>query len=207
MTREEYEKVKAYTYEEYCEYLDKKYCNIHKFAVHPEYNGVYLFKHHTLENKKANLSDPEIAKTATDEEKYSITLCDVAEHLFLHILIGEQTDPRKRLGLGGANYIVAVIEKRLNYNYYSGYSFKYLEKIDEDLFFILKERLWDAEEKRYQILLGLNIDNESEIKKEVVIQKENKKEDDYFKPLKIFWCVFASLILALFFIIGYVAQL
>ena len=134
-------------------------------------------------------------------------MCDVTEHLLLHILIGEQTDPQKGLGLGGANYIVAVIKKRLNYNYYSGYSFKYLEKIDEDLFFILKERLWDAEEKRYQILLGLNIDNESEIKKEVVIQKENKKEDDYLKPLKIFWCVFASLILALFFIIGYAAQL
>ena len=44
-------------------------------------------------------------------------------------------------------------------------------------------------------------------KKEVVIKKENKKEDDYLKPLKIFWCVFALLILALFFIIGYAAQL
>ena len=148
MTREEYEKVKAYTYEEYCEYLDKKYCNIHKFAVHPEYNGVYLFKHHTLENKKANLSDPEIAKTATEEEKNTITLCDFLEHLFLHILIGEQTDARNALGIGGAIiYIIPQIENYFEMGDTSGYAEEYFSNLDYDLFEELKDRCDNALEE------------------------------------------------------------
>lgn len=148
MTREEYEKVKAYTYEEYCEYLDKKYCNIHKFAVHPEYNGVYLFKHHTLENKKANLSDPEIAKTATEEERNTITLCDFLEHLFLHILIGEQTDARNALGIGGAiAYIIPQIENYFEMGDTSGYAEEYFSNLDYDLFEELKDRCDNALEE------------------------------------------------------------
>lgn len=148
MTREEYEKVKAYTYEEYCEYLDKKYCNIHKFAVHPEYNGVYLFKHHTLENKKANLSDPEIAKTATEKERNTITLCDFLEHLFLHILIGEQTDARNALGIGGAiAYIIPQIENYFEMGDTSGYAEEYFSNLDYDLFEELKDRCDNALEE------------------------------------------------------------
>lgn len=148
MTREEYERVKDYTYEEYCKYLDKKYCDIHKFAVHPEYNGVYLFKHHTLENKKANLSDPEIAKTATEEERDTITLCDFLEHLFLHILIGEQTDARNALGIGGAiTYIIPQIENYFEMGDTSGYAEEYFSNLDYDLFEELKDRCDNALEE------------------------------------------------------------
>ena len=98
MNIQEYELVKGMSYEECCNYLDKKYSNSDKIG---------LFKHHTFENVKPNLSNPEFAKDATEEEKNTITYCSFDEHLFLHILIGEQTDARKALGIGGAvNYIL-----------------------------------------------------------------------------------------------------
>lgn len=131
MNIQEYELVKGMSYEEYCNYLDKKYSNSDKIG---------LFKHHTFENVKPNLSNPEFAKDATEEEKNTITYCSFDEHLFLHILIGEQTDARKALGIGGAvNYIIPQLNKYFN-NGVMDYSEVYYNNLDKSVFDILVNR-------------------------------------------------------------------
>lgn len=135
MNKQEYEIVKNFSYEEYCDYLSKKYESADKTG---------LFKHHTFENVKANLSNPDIAKDATEEERNTITYCSFDEHLFLHILIGEQTDARKALGLGGA---VTYIIPQLNKYFDCGemiYSSNYYSNLDKDVFDILVERCNEA---------------------------------------------------------------
>lgn len=131
MNIQEYELVKGMSYEEYCNYLDKKYSNSDKIG---------LFKHHTFENIKPNLSNPEFAKDATEEEKNTITYCSFDEHLFLHILIGEQTDARKALGIGGAvNYIIPQLNKYFNSGVMD-YSEVYYNNLDKSVFDILVNR-------------------------------------------------------------------
>ena len=131
MLLQEYITVKEMDYFSYCKYLSSKYENICKTG---------LFKHHYYEYRKANLSNPEIAKQSTDEEKNTIIYCNFLEHLFLHILIGEQTDSRLALGLGGAiNYIIPQINKYLDFSAMD-YSPKYYENIDKDVFQLLCER-------------------------------------------------------------------
>lgn len=131
MNIQEYELVKEMSYGEYCNYLDKKYSNSDKIG---------LFKHHTFENVKPNLSNPEFAKDATEEEKNTITYCSFDEHLFLHILIGEQTDARKALGIGGAvNYIIPQLNKYFN-NDVMDYSEVYYNNLDKSVFDILANR-------------------------------------------------------------------
>lgn len=135
MNKQEYEIIKSFSYEEYCDYLSKKYEGVDKTG---------LFKHHTFENIKANLSNPDIAKDATEEERNAITYCSFDEHLFLHILIGEQTDARKALGLGGA---VTYIIPQLNKYFDCGemvYSSNYYSNLDKDVFDILVERCNEA---------------------------------------------------------------
>ena len=135
MNKQEYEIVKNFSYEEYCDYLSKKYESADKTG---------LFKHHTFENVKANLSNPDIAKDATEEERNTITYCSFDEHLFLHILIGEQTDARKALGLGGA---VTYIIPQLNKYFDRGemvYSSNYYSNLNKDIFDILVERCNEA---------------------------------------------------------------
>jgi len=149
MTKNEYSLIKNYSYKDYCDYLNNKYDN---------YNKEGLFKHHFYENEKANLSNPEIAKYATKEERETIVYCNYLEHLLLHIMIGEQTDPRKRLGLGGAiTYIIPDIE-----NYYNSNIKKYKDSYynclidNKELFDILVARCNQAVEK-LQIVLESNI--------------------------------------------------
>lgn len=135
MNKQEYEIVKNFSYEEYCDYLSKKYESADKIG---------LFKHHTFENVKANLSNPDIAKDATEEERSTITYCSFDEHLFLHILIGEQTDARKALGLGGAvTYIIPQLNKYFNCGEMV-YSSNYYSNLDKDVFDILVERCNEA---------------------------------------------------------------
>lgn len=149
MTKSEYSLIKNYSYKDYCDYLNNKYDN---------YNKEGLFKHHFYENEKANLSNSEIAKYATAEEKETIVYCNYLEHLLLHIMIGEQTDPRKRLGLGGAiNYIISDIENYYNNNIKKYNDIYYNCLIDnKELFDILVARCDQAVEK-LQIVLESNI--------------------------------------------------
>lgn len=135
MNKQEYEIVKNFSYEEYCDYLSKKYEGANKTG---------LFRHHTFENVKANLSNPDIAKDASEEERNAITYCSFDEHLFLHILIGEQTDARKALGLGGA---VTYIIPQLNKYFDCGkmvYSSNYYNNLDKDVFDMLVKRCDEA---------------------------------------------------------------
>lgn len=135
MNYAEYQSVKSYSYEQYCEYLTNKYEQTSK---------VGLFKHHTFENVKANLSNPIVQSTATEEERNTITYCDFLEHLFLHILIGEQTDARKALGLGGAiNYIIPQLNKYFDNNEFV-YGQEYYQNIDKCTFDILVQRCEEA---------------------------------------------------------------
>ena len=125
----EYKEVQNYSYFEYCDYLNNKYA---------KRSNSGLFKHHYYEYRKANLSHPNII--CTEEEKDTIVYCNFLEHLFLHILIGEQTDSRLALGLGGAvNYIIPQINKFLDSGLMD-YSPKYYENIDKDVFQLLCER-------------------------------------------------------------------
>lgn len=64
MDLREYEIVKNFSYEEYCDYLSKKYESVDKTG---------LFKHHTFENVKANLSKPDITKDAAEYINRSVS--------------------------------------------------------------------------------------------------------------------------------------
>ena len=131
MNLSEYKSIENLNYFEYCNYLNNKYKDKSKSG---------LFKHHYYEYRKANLSNNEVAKQSTEEERNTIIYCNFLEHLFLHILIGEQTDSRLALGLGGAiNYIIPQINKYLDFGA-MGYSPKYYENIDRDVFQLLCER-------------------------------------------------------------------
>lgn len=131
MNLSEYKLIENLNYFEYCDYLNNKYRDRSKSG---------LFKHHYYEYRKANLSNSEVAKQSTEEERNTIIYCNFLEHLFLHILIGEQTDSRLALGLGGAiNYIIPQINKYLDFGTMD-YSPKYYENIDKDAFQALCER-------------------------------------------------------------------
>ncbi len=139
----EYDKVKNMTYVNYCEYLYEKYKDCQKTG---------LFKHHTFENRKANLSNPEVAKTATEEERNSITYCHFDEHLLLHILIGEQTDPKLSLGIGGAiNYIIPELR-----NYFETgqhfYKKEFYSDLNKDVFIKLCSRCEQVIQNRHIVL-------------------------------------------------------
>lgn len=114
MNKEEYEKVKNYTYDEYCNYLKQKYGEIF-YTYGSQKNNKSddgLFIHHIKENIVASLSNPNIAKENNPEyqEGKNLVYCDYLEHLLLHILIGEETVGTKNLGLNGPfMYIVPAL--------------------------------------------------------------------------------------------------
>lgn len=152
MNLNEYNKVQYFTYENYCQYLKDKYINKPKSK---------LFKHHTYENIQANLSNDSIRKyfieLNPDKIQYvnDIVYCDYLEHLLLHIMIGEQTDSRKCLGLGGAvNYIIPQLNDYFD-NGVKAYSDKYYEDIDRNVYEILVDRCSDALNKT-RIALDFN---------------------------------------------------
>ena len=121
----EYNKVKDFSYEDYCAYLSSKYFNQSKDG---------LFKHHTKENLVANLCDPDVQKYVPLEFRDDITYCSFDEHLLLHILIGEQTDVRKALGLGGAvNYIIPQLKNYFDFGI-CDYPEKYYSNLSIEVF-------------------------------------------------------------------------
>ncbi|MCH5155349.1 MAG: hypothetical protein J1F69_01970 [Clostridiales bacterium] len=115
MNIEEYEKVKDFTYLEYCDYLQKKYgiglCDYmtQSWSTNPKCSRTKdgLFAHHKYEDHAIRLSDKEYAMKNPFEWQLAenIVYCDYLEHLFLHILICEYPAVDKNenevVGIGG----------------------------------------------------------------------------------------------------------
>lgn len=114
MRSTEYERIKDYTYFQYCDYLRNKYKNNSKRG---------LFKHHFYEIYKAGLSNLSKQDYLTDREKYTIIYCDFLEHLLLHIIIAEfnKDCPQLQLGINGAIKIYGCI---YNYQTYKQMDYK-----------------------------------------------------------------------------------
>lgn len=130
MTLNELHRVKEYSYAEYCTYLHNKYSLANKAG---------LFKHHIHEDAKANLSHPKVAGTV--EEKTSVVYCDYNEHLLLHILISEQTDARRGLGISGAlKHISPEIKEYLDMGIQRRKP-EYYQRIDSEVYKELSDML------------------------------------------------------------------
>lgn len=131
MNLEEYEKVKDYTYLEYCDYLQNKYgiglCDYmtklwtKNRKVTRTKEG--LLAHHKFEDHAIKLSSPEYAKRNPFEwqSAENIVYCDYLEHLFLHILICEFPADNHNLNesVGGGGIFEYLIPQ-LN-DFYSGW--------------------------------------------------------------------------------------
>ena len=121
MNLQEYEKVKNFTYLEYCDYLQQKYgiglCNYMSESwkknskVTRTKDGLYV--HHKYEDHAIMLSNTEYAKINPYEwqMKENLIYCDLLEHLLLHLLIceypAENKNKREQVGIGGVlNFIV-----------------------------------------------------------------------------------------------------
>ena len=131
MNIQEYEKVKNFTYLEYCDYLQQKYgmglCNYmsdnwkKNSKVTRTKDGLYV--HHKYEDHAIMLGNPEYAKKNPYEwqMKENLVYCDLLEHLLLHQLICEYPDDNKnkneQVGIGG---VVNFIVPELN-DVYSGW--------------------------------------------------------------------------------------
>ena len=131
MNIQEYEKVKNFTYLEYCDYLQQKYgmglCNYmsenwkKNSKVTRTKDGLYV--HHKHEDHAIMLGNPEYAKKNPYEwqMKENLVYCDLLEHLLLHQLICEYPADNKnkneQVGIGG---VVNFIVPELN-DVYSGW--------------------------------------------------------------------------------------
>ena len=114
MNFQEYELVKNYNYEKYVEYLLEKYGIVEEDYYTSSFSPIknkrfeqeYLERHHIREDEIAGLSDYETAKNSPFEYQLAKNLvyCNLLEHIFLHILIGEQN---KGLGFCGAQIMIA----------------------------------------------------------------------------------------------------
>ena len=134
MNMQEYEKVKNYTYLEYCDYLQKKYgIGLNNYMsenwiksnkVTRSKEGLYV--HHKYEDHAVMLGNPKNAKNNLYEwqMKENLVYCDLLEHLFLHQLICEypavNKNENEQVGIGG---VVNFIVPELN-DVYSGWHSK-----------------------------------------------------------------------------------
>lgn len=132
MNIQEYEHVKIYSYNEYCDYLQEKY-GISKYnyftPMFKRNNKVSrtnegLVTHHKYENHEPLLSKKEEAVKYPYEWQLATNLvyCDYLEHLFLHILICESPgfSIQKPIGIGG---LLCFIMPELN-DVYCGWKTK-----------------------------------------------------------------------------------
>lgn len=106
MTLSEYNKVKNYTYKQYCEYLLNKYGPVlYKYGNQKNRPGKEgLFIHHMDENKVSSLCSKENQEIYPQfQEADRLVYANYLEHALLHIMIGEETAGSRNLGLHGAN--------------------------------------------------------------------------------------------------------
>lgn len=154
MSLEEYEKIKNLNYDQYCKYLQNKYGSTDQnyftknFNRNPKISRTKegLYAHHIYENQYPNLSEANIAKRYPYECQLgkNIIYCDMLEHLFLHILIVEESNEESLLSINGITMIADKLKniyknivKPLNWE------IKCIEKInnDSDVFETLKNRI------------------------------------------------------------------
>lgn len=164
MTVQEYEKVKDYTYLEYCDYLQQKYgiglCDY--MSENWKKNGKVtrtkegLYVHHKYEDHAIMLGNPEYAKKNPYEwqKKENLVYCNLLEHLLLHLLIceypAEDKNKNEKVGMGG---VVNFIVPELN-DVYSGFVSKQLWQQNchnaiinnKDTYFLLIKRYKDFHE-------------------------------------------------------------
>ena len=131
MDMSEYQRVKEYTYLEYCDYLQSKYGIGLADYMTKSYNTNSkckrtkdgLVAHHKKEDTIIMLSKKEVAQMCPFEwqSKENIVYCDYLEHLLLHVLIckypSNATADFIKAGIGG---IVEFIVPELN-DVYSGW--------------------------------------------------------------------------------------
>ena len=165
MNIQEYEKVMNLSYLDYCDYLQQKYgiglapYFSKNWNVNPKCKRTKdgLIAHHKFEDHAIMLGNPEFAAKNPYEWQMpeNIVYCDYLEHLLLHILIGEQTDARQALGLGGAvTYIIPALNNYFE-NGYKTYSDSYYNNLDKELFDILVNRC-DVVRRKTKIALDHN---------------------------------------------------
>lgn len=135
MDLQEYELIKDYTYDEYCDYLVNKYGP----ATGPYFTDTFwtktkkpkqpvqnknvvrtkegLFLHHKQENHVASLSSPEVAAKHDYELQSAKNLvpCDYLEHLFLHILICEDPQPFEGEHVGANGTLTWILPALVSY--------------------------------------------------------------------------------------------
>ena len=127
----EYEDIKHFTYDKYCDYLQNKH-GIGKYDyMTKSWNKNTkctrtkegLIAHHKYENRAIMLSKKEIAMSNPFEWQLAknIIYCDYLEHLLLHVLICEYPSEEKNdfeaVGIGGVtNFIVPELN-----DFYSGW--------------------------------------------------------------------------------------
>ena len=131
MNINEYNKVKDFSYRNYCSYLQIKYGEGLSDYMTKSWNKNSkcrrtkegLLVHHIYEDHAIKLSDKECAMKYPFEwqKAENLAYCDYLEHLYLHILICEDSplefDRLDYLGIGG---IVDYIVPELN-DFYSGW--------------------------------------------------------------------------------------
>lgn len=131
MNRQEFDVVKDYNYDQYCDYLTQKYGSglsdyfTKSWNPNPKCKRTKegLFAHHVDEDKMIMLSEKKIAQMCPFEWqlKDSIVYCDYLEHLFLHSLICKFPNvnrvPNVDVGIGG---VVNFLVPELN-DMYSGF--------------------------------------------------------------------------------------
>lgn len=118
MNLEEYNKIKDFTYLEYCDYLQHKYGLPPKPYMTEKFvksgwskkcnsrTNEGLFLHHKYEDHAILLGDEEHASKNpyTWQLQESLVYCNYLEHLFLHILICEYPKNKRKneiVGIGG----------------------------------------------------------------------------------------------------------
>ena len=159
----EYEKVKGFTYLEYCDYLQEKYgiglsdYMTKSWNKNPKVTRTKegLFAHHKYEDHAILLADKEHAQNNPFEWQLAknIVYCDYLEHLFLHILICENPSDNQNdfeaVGIGG---VINFLIPELN-DIYSGWqanqgwkqNCQNLIKNDKDVYLLLVKRFKDFE--------------------------------------------------------------
>lgn len=132
MQMAEYQQVKDFTYEEYCDYLQTKYgigladYMTKSYNANPKCKRTKdgLIAHHKKEDTMIMLSTKEIAMRCPFDwqKRENIVYCDYLEHLLLHVLICQYPSADKYdiadVGIGG---VVNFIAPELN-DVYSGWT-------------------------------------------------------------------------------------